>query len=187
MDRSRGQLLLIVLTGIGHVIVESFAGSSQESTRRRAWTVVLWALRRPGQTRAWGFRPDNVGPALRANLVFVVPACAVLVAYGAMRGRLPLSRWFWVVLPLYPICGIAQQFALQHRVARNLRSLIPRELPRLIFVACVFSLVHWPEAPLMLLTWIAGVAFTWLFERWPNLWVLGLSHGILGVCAYYRC
>jgi membrane protease YdiL (CAAX protease family) len=38
---------------------------------------------------------------------------------------------------------------------------------------------------LMALTFIAGLAFTWIFEKHRNLWAIGIVHGILGSVAYY--
>jgi membrane protease YdiL (CAAX protease family) len=37
----------------------------------------------------------------------------------------------------------------------------------------------------MLLTAPAGIVFTRIFEARPNLWAVGIAHGLLGALAYY--
>jgi membrane protease YdiL (CAAX protease family) len=37
----------------------------------------------------------------------------------------------------------------------------------------------------MVLTFVAGLVFTWIYERHNNLWAIGIVHGILGAVAYY--
>ena len=37
----------------------------------------------------------------------------------------------------------------------------------------------------MALTLVAGLAFTWIYETYGNLWAVGIVHGLLGALAYY--
>ena len=194
------ELGLIILTGILHVVVELVWGGA----RGRAVTAgrpeqiynlivaglwggyVLWrATTAQGVARLWGFRWDNFSPALRLSLCFSLLAAVPLVVYGSLMGRLALPATFWVALSLYPLYGIAQQFALQALMTRNLRVLIGPQSLRVLLVATLFSAVHFPNRALMILALIAGLGFTWIYEKHPNLSAIGIAHGLLGALAYY--
>lgn len=193
------ELALILLTGVLHVVIELAWGAGVHGFRpawpERLYTVsvtviwgtyVLWrGVCEPGLRSRWGFRLDNALPAFCRCLIFVIPATAILALYAIIANQLPIPTTFWVTLPLYPLYGIAQQFALQILVMRNLRALISRQALRIFLVAAFFSAAHFPNQPLMVLTFIAGGGLTLIYEGYPNLWVVGMAHGFLGALAYY--
>ena len=193
------ELFLIILTGVLHVSVELAWGAGMETSHPGRpeqlynllavglWGVyALWrAVRTPGLAHRWGFRRDNFLPALRACLVFVIPAAAAMIVAASLTGRLALPPTFWVVLLLYPLYGIAQQFALQALITRNLRALVRPRAPRVVVVAALFGAAHVPDGPLIGLTLLTGLVFTWIYESHPNLWAVGIAHGLLGALAYY--
>ena len=47
--------------------------------------------------------------------------------------------------------------------------------------ATLFSLIHFPNPVLMVLTWVGGFYWTYSFLNSPNLYALALSHGWLAV------
>ena len=56
----------------------------------------------------------------------------------------------------------------------------------LAFVAALlFSLSHIPRLPLSALALIGGFFFTLIYQRHPNLWAVGIVHGILAGLAFY--
>lgn len=194
------ELWLIVLTGFGHVTVELLWGGAKDGVALAGQpeqlynlsAIILWGaytvwrgIRTPGLFHAWGFRRDNLLPAFRCCLVLIGGAAAALALYGGLTSRWLLPRTFWIVLPLYPFYGIAQQFALQALITRNLRMLIPHRILRIVVVGVLFGAAHFPIQPLMILTFAAGLGFTWIYEEQPNLWVVGIAHGLLGALAYY--
>jgi membrane protease YdiL (CAAX protease family) len=152
-----------------------------------AWGVyIVWrAIRTPGALRAWGFRRDGFRAAMRIGVPASALAAIPLLLFGWRQGRLPLPAGFWLVAALYPLWGIAQQFALQALITRNLRGLVPRTGLRALAAAGIFSASHFPTAWLMALTLIAGAGFALLYERARNLWAVGILHGMLGALAYY--
>lgn len=187
------------LTGAGHVMLEFVLGPEANAVRLGSplqlynltaiacWGLYLWrrSAREPGLATRWGFRVDNVVPALRRSLPIVFGLSLVMGCYAALCGRLALPATFWASALLYPLYGLAQQAALQGLVTRNLRTLIPQRCARVLLVATLFSLAHAPDGLLMGLTFAAGLIFTWLYETQPNLFVIGTAHGLLGALAYY--
>ena len=140
--------------------------------------------REPGLWKAWGFRLDSLRPALREASLVGALALAVMVPYGFLRGHFPPPPSFWAVVALYPLWGLAQQFLLNALLARNLRPLLGARLTVFI-AAALFSLAHAPDWPLMGLTLAIGLPWVWIYLRHPNLWVLGIWHGILGAASWY--
>ena len=194
------ELWCILLTGLLHVVVELVWNQARGATiwlltpdqlynfsAIGLWGVYgVWRLATtPGLARVWGFRKDNFIAALRPSLVFALCAGVLLMSYGSLAERSVVPKTFWLALAVYPLYGIAQQFALQVLVAKNLRTLVPTPLGRAGVTGAVFGLAHFPLVPLMLLTAPAGVVFTRIFESRPNLWAVGLAHGLLGAVAYY--
>jgi len=147
---------------------------------------VLWRwIRSREAARAWGFRIDGFARSLVEATLFAVPAVVLVLAFGHRQGRLPLPPSFWLVACLYPVWGLAQQFALQALLTRNLRRVVPRRGFRAVAAATLFSAAHFPNTILMALNLVAGVALAWIYERHRNLWSLGIIHGFLGALAYY--
>ena len=194
------ELGLILLTGATHVTIELLSGGGQghrpmggspESIYNLAvaglWGVyALWRMfTTPGMARAWGFRRDTFFSALEPCALVGLCAVVPLLMYGHAFGRWPLPATCWMTLLLYPWYGIAQQFALQALVARNLRPLISGRVLRMCATACIFSAAHFPNPWLMVLTVPLGLALTWISERSPNLWAVGILHGVLGALVYY--
>ena len=92
-----------------------------------------------------------------------------------MRGTLAVPATFWLTLGLYPIWGLAQQFALQNFIARNLVGMIPSSLGLALVAAALFSASHYPRMELVVLTLVGGIFFTWIYRRHPNLWAVGIA------------
>jgi len=194
------ELLFLILTGVFHIIVElTWGGTKEESFNfgsieylYNASAVMLWSIyliwrmkKMKGILKLWGFRSDNFISAMRPCSIFAILAMIILFIYGWVAGYLPMPSSFWIILILYPIWGIAQQFALQVLIGRNLQYII-KSLPiRVIIIASLFSASHFPNFCLMALGFPLGIATTIIYNRHPNLWAIGIIHGILGALAYY--
>jgi hypothetical protein len=150
------------------------------------WVVYLAArLRRdPGALHAWGLRTDNLRPAAREAAAVTVPVAGVMVVYGLARSHLPPPSGFWVILGLYPVWGLAQTFLLNAMLARNLRTVLPERLV-VALASVLFSLSHAPDLEIMALTLLVAPVWLVLYRRHPNLWVLGVAHGLLGTLAFF--
>jgi membrane protease YdiL (CAAX protease family) len=195
------ELICVLMTGIGHVVLElccdgmkgAAAGLNRPQHLFNLIAVVCW-----GAYLAWclfkkvmtadnlGFRKEGFSKSMAVGLLFAVPGFVAMAAIGLVGGMVEgVSLGFWILIPLYPIWGLAQQFALQSLVARNLRGLLRRDAVIALSAGTIFSLAHFPNFMLMALTFPAGVFLTWLFSRYRNMWAVGVLHGILGAAAYY--
>lgn len=185
------ELVAIIAVGALHVIMKL----AHLQTAIRIYTGVVisgfliytvWRrIRTKKVFRTWGMRMDNFWSALRAQLIFGVPAAMFVYCFGLLGGSAPLPETFWFILVLYFLWGITQQFAVQNLVAKNLRSLLPQPMFHALVVALLFSVSHFPCVPLMVLVLVAGFFFTLIYQRNPNLWAVGIVHGVLGAMSYY--
>ena len=178
----------VVATGLLNIVFENLLHLKSVfiAAALLAWGVYLLhsARRDPSRWRVWGFRRDTLpGSALWASAAGV-PAAAAMLLYGLHAGHLPPPPSFWLILVLYPVWGLLQQFLLNSLLAANLRMLLPAGAVVPV-AAALFSVAHAPDLTLMSLTFFAGCLWIFIFLRHPNLWPLGIWHGLLGALAYY--
>lgn len=185
------ELVAILAVGLGHIVLElSFSGTEAtiyNVTVSLAFLGYLgWRLHKTqGVLRIWGFRGDNLWPALRAHLPFLGAGVLALAVFSLLTGAGGLPATFWLTVVLYPVWGIAQQFALQNLIANNLAGPLQTPISIAAAAALLFAASHYPRMELVVLTFVAGIFFTLAYRRHPNIWVVGTAHGLLGSMAFY--
>lgn len=147
--------------------------------------LVIRARRHSGMSHAWGFRRAGFRRALFAHAPFTAIGSVALLAFGAVREVFPPPATFWLVLLLYPVWGVAQQFALQNLLARNLAPFVRSPVALSLTAAALFAAAHYPRLDLAALTFVAGFFLTIVYRRQTNLWAVGIAHGVLGALAVY--
>ena len=142
-------------------------------------------LRHRGETwRDYGVRSDNLLAAAKLVGAWTLLAAAAMVAWAfALDVRLWRAEMA-VMLPLYPAWGVVQQFIFQGLLHRRLMRLLGGRLLPVVATASAFGLVHVDDWRLATLTSVAALGWSYCYQREPNIWVLGLSHGLLGALAY---
>lgn len=140
---------------------------------------VVWrAARDRSLVRSWGVRTDNLRQASLAYALLVVLAAPAIYGIGALRGEEPeLSA---SSLVLYLGWGLAQQFALQNLLARNLAQLVAPAWLSAVLASLLFAVSHVPRLELTGIACAGGLAFILLYRRFPNLLAAGIAHGVLG-------
>ena len=146
----------------------------------------VWFTYRTGEEtwRDFGLRVDNLASAaLPIGLTTLIASLAIVIyaiASGASLWRSDLA----ILLPLYPAWGVVQQLMFQGFLHRRLRVLLRSSSGAVLLTAIFFALTHTGDARLIGLTLVAGLAWSALFVRWPNVWLLGASHGVLAALTY---
>ncbi|MEM9072069.1 MAG: CPBP family intramembrane glutamic endopeptidase [Myxococcota bacterium] len=151
-----------------------------------ALLVYVVILRRRGAETLhdFGVRTDNLRVSLREVGIFTLLAALAMVVY-ALAMDVSLQRpEMLVLLPLYPLYGVAQQLAVQGVLHRRALRVSGNPNVALVVTAVGFGLLHAGNPPLLALTTLAGFAWSWLYRRHPNVLTLGLSHGVLAALAY---
>lgn len=185
------ELVAVLLAGLFHVVTELAFSASVARVYNVIVSVafigyLVWRVRRSKDAlRAWGMRTDNFWPALGAQLIFCAVGVVGIIVYGVATDSLELPKTFWLTLALYPIWSIAQQFALQNMIARNVAGFLSSPIAVAVVASVLFAAAHYPVLWLVALTAAAGVPWTWIYRRHPNLWAVGIAHAILGSLAVY--
>jgi uncharacterized protein len=136
----------------------------------------------------WGFKKEYFKQTLLylAPLVFI--ASVVSVLYGLFNKSLSFSWYFILVLILYPLWGIIQQFMMLGIISHNLVTITGGKMNRyliIFLVSTLFSLIHYPSFFLMIFTFFLEVVFITVYLKWRNLWAIGIAHGWIATFILY--
>jgi membrane protease YdiL (CAAX protease family) len=141
-------------------------------------TVVLaltvWHNARHGE---WGFRWRALGPGLRLALAVTLPPALLILGIGALIGTLHDRRDFLGHLAALFVWGAAQQWVLQTVVLREAQRATSRTAG-IVVAALLFGAIHLPNFFLALVTAGGAVVWCWLYDRYPNIIPLALSHAL---------
>ncbi len=148
------------------------------------WYASLLWRRRTHSLYAMGFRRDNLMSGLVPVGVSTVVAGIGLVTWAIAHGRAVWGPEVLILLALYPVWALVQQLGFQGLFHRGLMELVPSPVLQVLGTAAAFACVHWGNPTLFGLTFMAGVAWSVLYRRWPNLWLLAGSHTVLAALAY---
>lgn len=146
--------------------------------------ITLTGHRRRGESaRDLGFRLDNLGQSAKEVFSIVGPLLAIMVVVGLAMGwnREPPIARLLTRMTLMPLFGVIQEYALLGFYLRRFSEALPGVALPTIASASVFALLHLPNTPLVVTSFVAGLGACWFYRRTPNLWVLGLAHGLLSI------
>lgn len=184
------EVAAVVATGFLHLIFQSIGAKGPFiGLASVGWMgYVVWRVRRDLSLWVkWGFRTENILSAFLWPTGIFLLGMSLMAWYGLVNGRILWQDHILVLLVLYPLWGILQQFLVQALGVANLMALFPNQgwmvaLPVGVFL---FSLVHYPDGWLLMsATGVMACFFIPCYLRERNLWPLGLYHGWLGTFFY---
>jgi membrane protease YdiL (CAAX protease family) len=150
--------------------------------------VLIWSHRSRGDSlRDLGFRLDT---APRTALLFApvaLVAVSLALAAGSWMGSLRFPAFdhsLHQLAPLIPF-GIAQQYILLAFYYRGIERIVHTPGSAALLTALVFSALHVPNVFLMVVTFLAGLIAAAIYRRSPNLWVNGITHGLMAFTLVY--
>jgi uncharacterized protein len=149
--------------------------------------VFISLSKNPEFRKTWGFRTDNIIPALKLLFPFAVIAIVAFFVIGYYQNTIHLSWHIFPMLLLYPIWGTIQQYLVIALVAGNLHNMENRlgTFMIIFLTALLFGLIHFPSWWLMLATFILALLYGYVFLKERNVLVLGIFHGWLGALFFY--
>ena len=154
----------------------------------------------PRSRALWARVPQSGGPAAARRVawqrmaLFTGAALAAFFVVGAALGYradgwagVAQRLWNWHFLlacVLYLPWALLQQFIFQTYLLARLLALLPHG-PAVLLAGAAFSLVHFPRAPVMVGTAVAGVVWAATYARYRTLLPLAVSHALLGAALHY--
>ncbi len=148
---------------------------------------ITWRVRQDSSLWVkWGFQMKNLSSAFFWPTVIFVVGVSLMAWYGLANGRVLWQGHVLLLLLLYPLWGILQQFLVQALGVANLMTLFPRQgwVVAMPVGIVLFSSIHFPNGLLMIATGLMAGFFIPCYLRGRNLWPLGLYHGWLGTFFY---
>jgi membrane protease YdiL (CAAX protease family) len=144
---------------------------------------IVWQLRQAAAS-AYSLGLDLRGLRRESWLLgttFALALAVLAIAYfsGSLH-RLWGLRNPWYAVAGYACWAFLQEFMLQCFCLRMLRALVSR-ISALLLSGVVFAVAHLPNPSLTFVAFFAGVAFTAIYARRKNLYVVALIHAVLGL------
>lgn len=179
--------LLEVTVVFALILVALWSGSAMQKLVGIAtfcW-IVISTLKSQATATSLGLRLSGI----RRSLWIVCAALlfAALVVWIASRMHtlhVVLFHGFAVETSVlaYMLWALVQQFILQDFFLVRLLRLLPTRTVAVMVTAALFAVAHLPNAFLMVVTLLWGIAACALFLRYRDLYSLGVAHGIVGLC-----
>ena len=136
--------------------------------------------------RELGIRFDNLKSSGKECIIaFLISASLILIVFlFHLKDFISYSPRHYYWLFLYPLWGIAQQFWLQSIIFVRFLQILKNKNLTILAAAVIFSLLHAPNIPFLIITFIAGLCCCILFSRHRNIFTLGIFHGVMAAMAY---
>jgi membrane protease YdiL (CAAX protease family) len=136
--------------------------------------LTIWHDRRRGE---WGFSPRALAPGLWRALAITLALGLAILGAGAIIGTLHDRRDFLGSLAPLVVWGASQQWVLQTVVLRETQRATSRHTG-IVIAALLFAAVHLPNPFLTAMTGLGALVWCALYDRFPNIIPLALSHGL---------
>src|SRR5258705_3203229 len=147
--------------------------------------IISSQLLRGESLRDLGFRLDNFFQALRLLLLPMIIIAGIALLIGFLSGSRPdFFRWHTERLIIFQLAlgfgwGFLQQYVLQSFMNGRAQIIWDRGAASVLVTALIFSILHFPNPWLMVVTFVGGVVWAFVYQRQPNLFALALSHGLM--------
>jgi membrane protease YdiL (CAAX protease family) len=149
-----------------------------------AGIIIALTIRHDWRHREWGFDWRVLWPGLIRALAVTFGLCLVILATGALIGTLHDRRDFLGSLAALIPWGGAQQWILQTVVLRESQRATSRNAG-IVVAALLFGAVHLPNPFLAPVTAAAALFWCRLYDRYPNIIPLALSHALGTLAVLY--
>jgi len=173
--------VLAVILSYTWVLQPRLPSSSETVAVVVVLTLGAWHAARTGE---WGFTRDAFLPALRATVFFTAPMVGIIVAAGAAAGTLHDRPDFVGNLLALVAWGGGQQWMLQTVFLREAQRVTSRRAG-VVLAAALFAALHLPNPFLTVMTLVGALGWCAIYDRYPNIIPLALSHAIATLAILY--
>ena len=136
--------------------------------------VTIW---HDARHRSWGFDWRSFRPASLRALMVTIPAVAIIIGAGVLLDTLHDRRDFLGSFAALACWGLAQQWVLQTVIFSEARRRTSNRAAVWI-AAAIFGAIHLPNPFLSAVTFVGAVLWCRIYDRYPNIVPLAMSHGL---------
>jgi hypothetical protein len=151
------------------------------------WLVLSFVARRD-TPKTLGMRGDNLWPATKRAAWFFGFSSLVLLVAGLFLGMLHRLPTHFVEprrFGGYLAFCLLQQVALNSFLTNRLLVAFESKQCAALAAGAIFAGLHWPNPVLVPLTFVGGLAMSWLFAKERNILVLTIGQAILGALVWW--
>jgi hypothetical protein len=134
-----------------------------------------------------GIRFDNIkSSGKECVIVSLITANLFIAIFFIHHEDFTLKSLQYYLLSIlgFVLWGTVQQFLLQSNILIRLIQILRNKNNAILVAGAIFSLLHAPNIPLMVLTFIVGLLCCIIFSRHRNIFTLGITHGVMALMVY---
>lgn len=183
---------MVILTGLGKILFVDVLDVKFIFIIAAIAFWVIYFLRRVSKNKElikyWGLSFSSAKETFRIVTIVGLIVLGGFVMYGLFMGTYRFHWHLLVILLVYPIWGLVQQFLMMSLFAGNLKDYESKHFNKALIVvltSILFSLVHYPSFHLIIATFIMALFYTIVFLRERNIIPLGIFHVVLGGVFYF--
>jgi membrane protease YdiL (CAAX protease family) len=187
---SRWEIAFVLVTGLGNILLAEWLNLQLVYVVAAClfWTgfVAVRATADRSVLTEWGFTKRRFGRSIVLLSPFMLLSVLGSAAYGKFTGSIVLHWHMVLVLLLYPVWGLVQQYLVVALIAGNIRKYSRFPEPVIVLLtAFAFALAHASSPLLVGASFCLALITTSVYFRTRNLWALGIFHGLFGTCLYF--
>ncbi len=139
--------------------------------------------------RDLGFRLDNWRYSAKFLAIFTVISIPIIYVIWSLFfpvNNYFLNAKFCLRIFTYTLAALLQEYLFLAFFFRRYRNIFTPNVGVAVFLsALTFALIHIPDPPLMILCFIGGIAWAYVYSKSPNMYIIAISHGIFGLFGSY--
>lgn len=150
--------------------------------------IVLVSITEKIPLKTLGIRTDNLKKSFVPYFLFTLAGAIGLFILSQILDKSPLPEWWtyshlqWAFLPI----SIMQEFGYRAFLQTKLQKLlVPWQA--ILLTTLLYSGMHilWKDPLIILMTFIGGLGWGYLWYKYPNLYLISISHTVLNFLAIY--
>lgn len=149
---------------------------------------IIWAIKSKMGTKELGFRVDNIKRTILPYAVFTLLGIIGLLFLAKFLNKQPLDPWWmyphllWAFIPI----SIFQEFIYRSFAQTKLQK-AGNPYWAILTITLAYSGMHilWKDPLVILMTLAGGLGWGYLWYKYPNFYLISLSHSVLNFLAIY--
>lgn len=150
--------------------------------------VLVWVMVSKMTLKELGFRRDNIKKSWLPYGVFTVLGVIGLIVFAQLLHKQPLPYWWtnphlqWLFLPI----SVMQEF-IYRSVGQTKLQKVSSPWIAILTINVLYAGMHvlWRDPLVILMTFIGGIGWGYLWYKYPNFYLLAASHAVLNFAAVY--